>query len=45
MPDIGRRRGATFAALITVIALASLAAALTGCAVGQGSGWRLTATQ
>jgi multidrug efflux system outer membrane protein len=34
MTDISRRRGATFAALIALIALATLAAALTGCAVG-----------
>lgn len=34
MTDISRRRGATFAALIALIALATLAAALAGCAVG-----------
>ena len=34
MTDINRRRGATFATLIALIALATLAAALTGCAVG-----------
>jgi len=34
MTDISRRRGATFAALIALIALATLAAALVGCAVG-----------
>ena len=34
MTDIGRRRGATFATLIALIALATLAAALAGCAVG-----------
>jgi outer membrane protein, multidrug efflux system len=34
MTDVGRRRGAAFAALLTLIALATLAAALTGCAVG-----------
>jgi len=34
MTDITRRRGATFATLIALIALATLAAALTGCAVG-----------
>jgi multidrug efflux system outer membrane protein len=34
MTDVGRRRGATFATLIALIALATLLAALTGCAVG-----------
>ena len=34
MTDITVRRGLTFATLITLIALATLAAALTGCAVG-----------
>jgi multidrug efflux system outer membrane protein len=34
MTDIGRRRGLTFATLIALIALATLAAALSGCAVG-----------
>jgi len=34
MTDINRRRGLTFATLIALIALATLAAALTGCAVG-----------
>jgi multidrug efflux system outer membrane protein len=34
MTDVGRRRGATFATLIALIALAMLAAALAGCAVG-----------
>ncbi len=34
MTDISRRRGATFAALIALIALATLLAALAGCAVG-----------
>src|SRR5262249_60406423 len=34
MTDIGRRRGATFATLIALIALVTLAAVLTGCAVG-----------
>jgi len=34
MTDVGRRRGATFATLIALIALATLAAALAGCAVG-----------
>ncbi|HKF97790.1 MAG TPA: efflux transporter outer membrane subunit [Steroidobacteraceae bacterium] len=34
MTDINRRRGLTFASLIALIALATLAAALTGCAVG-----------
>src|SRR6516164_8632455 len=34
MTDIGRRRGATFATLVALIALATLAAVLTGCAVG-----------
>jgi multidrug efflux system outer membrane protein len=34
MTDVGRRRGATFAALLALIALATLAAVLTGCAVG-----------
>lgn len=34
MTDITRRRGATFATLIALIALAGLAAALAGCAVG-----------
>ncbi len=34
MTDIGRRRGVTFATLIALIALATLAAALAGCAVG-----------
>ena len=34
MTDIGRRRGATFATLIALIALLTVAAALTGCAVG-----------
>ncbi|MBV8342920.1 MAG: efflux transporter outer membrane subunit [Gammaproteobacteria bacterium] len=34
MTDIGKRRGATFAAVIALIALATLAAALAGCAVG-----------
>src|SRR5215469_1605331 len=34
MTDIGRRRGATFATLIALIALATLLAVLTGCAVG-----------
>ena len=33
MTDIGRRRGATFATLIALIALATLAGALAGCAV------------
>ena len=34
MTDINRRRGLTFATLIALIALATLAAALSGCAVG-----------
>ena len=34
MTDINKRRGATFATLIGLIALATLAAALVGCAVG-----------
>ena len=34
MTDIDRRRGATFATLIALIALATVAAVLTGCAVG-----------
>ena len=34
MTDINRRRGLTFATLIALIALATFAAALTGCAVG-----------
>ena len=34
MTDISRRRGLTFATLIALIALATLAAALTGCTVG-----------
>jgi outer membrane protein, multidrug efflux system len=34
MTDIGKRRGLTFATLIALIALATLAAALAGCAVG-----------
>jgi outer membrane protein, multidrug efflux system len=34
MTDISRRRGMTFATLIALIALATLAAALGGCAVG-----------
>jgi multidrug efflux system outer membrane protein len=34
MTDIGRRRGVTFATLIALIAVATLAAALSGCAVG-----------
>jgi multidrug efflux system outer membrane protein len=34
MTDVSRRRGVTFAALLALIALATLAAALTGCAVG-----------
>ena len=34
MTDIGKRRGATFATLVALIALATLAAALAGCAVG-----------
>jgi len=34
MTDVGRRRGANFAALLALIALATLAAVLTGCAVG-----------
>ena len=34
MTDISRRRGATFVALIALIALATVLAALTGCAVG-----------
>jgi len=34
MTDIGRRRGATFATLIALIALVTLAAVLSGCAVG-----------
>jgi NodT family efflux transporter outer membrane factor (OMF) lipoprotein len=34
MTDIDRRRGLTFATLIALIALATLAAALTGCTVG-----------
>jgi multidrug efflux system outer membrane protein len=34
MTDIGRRRGATFATLIALIALVTVAAVLTGCAVG-----------
>jgi outer membrane protein, multidrug efflux system len=34
MTDVNRRRGLTFATLIALIALATLAAALTGCAVG-----------
>jgi len=34
MTDIGRRRGVTFATLIALIALATLAATLSGCAVG-----------
>src|SRR5215831_12906908 len=34
MTDIDRRRGATFVALIALIALATVAAALSGCAVG-----------
>ncbi|HXW75263.1 MAG TPA: efflux transporter outer membrane subunit [Steroidobacteraceae bacterium] len=34
MTDITRRRGVTFATLIALIALATLAAALSGCAVG-----------
>jgi len=34
MTDVGRRRGMTFATLISLIAVAALAAALTGCAVG-----------
>ena len=34
MTDISQRRGLTFATLIALIALATLAAALTGCTVG-----------
>src|SRR5262249_61154143 len=34
MTDINRRRGLTFGTLIALIALATLAAALSGCAVG-----------
>jgi len=34
MTDVTLRRGATFATLVGLIALAALAAALTGCAVG-----------
>ena len=34
MTDIDRRRGITFATLVALIALATLAAALAGCAVG-----------
>ena len=34
MTDIGRRRSATYATLVALIALATLAAALAGCAVG-----------
>jgi len=34
MTDVSRRRGVTFATLIALIALATLAAALAGCAVG-----------
>jgi multidrug efflux system outer membrane protein len=34
MTDIDRRRGITFATLVTLIALATLAATLAGCAVG-----------
>ncbi|HEY2339745.1 MAG TPA: TolC family protein, partial [Steroidobacteraceae bacterium] len=34
MTDVGRRRGMTFATLLALIAVAALAAALTGCAVG-----------
>ncbi|HVN46789.1 MAG TPA: efflux transporter outer membrane subunit [Steroidobacteraceae bacterium] len=34
MTDVSRRRGATFAALIALIALATVLAALAGCAVG-----------
>jgi outer membrane protein, multidrug efflux system len=34
MTDVGRRRSLTFATLITLIALATLLAALAGCAVG-----------
>lgn len=34
MTDIERRRGATFATLVALIALATVAAALVGCAVG-----------
>ena len=34
MTDINKRRGLTFATLIALIALATLAAALAGCAVG-----------
>ena len=34
MTDVDRRRGITFATLVALIALATLAAALAGCAVG-----------